>query len=138
MGVVAKQRVFLDNQLYQPTTWAAGDTVTSAKLNNIEEGILNSNCTFVVNINDGGYLDKTWQEIYNGNYYFIVDQIRWEGSAGMTDENRKCIFIISDIYVNDSDYEILAITVDSSSGIHSRLFKTDNRNSYPQIVGMEE
>ena len=57
---------------YEPTVWKAGDTVTSAKLNKMEQGIASSSS------NSGGVLivekvmnnnittlNKTWQEIYD-------------------------------------------------------------------------
>lgn len=51
---------------YTPTTWAAGDTVTAAKLNKLEQGVASSGGVLVVNI-DEEYttLDKTWQEIHD-------------------------------------------------------------------------
>ena len=56
---------------YTPTVWAAGDTVTSAKLNKMEQGIADgysSGGGLVINItveNDSATMDKTWQEIYD-------------------------------------------------------------------------
>ena len=53
---------------YEPTTWKAGDTVTSAKLNKMEQGIANSGGSFIITtsvISDNPTLDKTWQEIYD-------------------------------------------------------------------------
>ena len=48
---------------YTKNIWKSGDTVTSAKLNNMEEGIAAaSNGVFVVNDNEG-VLDKTYAEI---------------------------------------------------------------------------
>lgn len=50
---------------YTPTTWAAGDTVTAAKLNKLEQGVA-AGGVLVVHI-DEEYttLDKTWQEIHD-------------------------------------------------------------------------
>ena len=61
---------------YNPTQWSAGDTVTSAKLNKIEQGISN-NGTLEINVIEDRetgavYLDKTWQEIYNANNSIII------------------------------------------------------------------
>ena len=53
---------------YEPTTWKAGDTVTSAKLNKMEQGIANGSGTLIVhmiNEENSSTLDKTWQEIYD-------------------------------------------------------------------------
>ena len=53
---------------YTPTTWAAGDTVTAAKLNNMETGIANAVNAFIVNLTPtaldySGTMDKTVAEI---------------------------------------------------------------------------
>lgn len=55
---------------YTPTTWATGDTVTSAKLNNMETGISNAANVFVVTLTPtaldySGTMDKTVAEIYS-------------------------------------------------------------------------
>ena len=48
---------------YEPTNWQAGDIVTSAKLNKMEQGITNNaRDIFIINNNDG-LLDKTAGEI---------------------------------------------------------------------------
>ena len=54
---------------YTPTTWAAGDTVTATKLNNMETGIGNAVNKFVVTLTPtaldySGTMDKTVAEIY--------------------------------------------------------------------------
>lgn len=49
---------------YEPTNWKAGDVVTSAKLNKLEQGV-SSSSMMNVHINELGALDKTWQEIYD-------------------------------------------------------------------------
>lgn len=53
---------------YTPTTWAMGDTVTSAKLNNMETGIATGANPFVVTLTPtaldySGTMDKTPAEI---------------------------------------------------------------------------
>lgn len=63
---------------YEPTEWKAGDTVTSAKLNKIEQGIITANSKgFIVTYNDNELTDKTWQEIYdailNGQTIYLKD-----------------------------------------------------------------
>lgn len=52
---------------YTPNTWKSGDVVTSAKLNNIEQGIANAGALLVTATWDdnGCTLDKTWQEIHD-------------------------------------------------------------------------
>ena len=70
---------------YEPTNWKAGDTVTSAKLNKIEQGIVGniaSNTLIVTYYND--LTDKTWQEIadavLNGQCVYLKEIIDDEGS----------------------------------------------------------
>lgn len=61
---------------YTPNTWKSGDVVTSAKLNNMEQGIANAGAMIAHDNSDT--LDKTWQEVhdaaplvwlYNGENY---------------------------------------------------------------------
>lgn len=57
---------------YTPTEWKSGDTITSAKLNKMEQGIAaggSGGGVLVVVANMGtGALDKTWQEINDADY----------------------------------------------------------------------
>ena len=52
---------------YTPNTWANGDVITSAKLNNIEQGIANAGGGggALVLTDTEGTLNKTWQEIHD-------------------------------------------------------------------------
>ena len=54
---------------YEPTQWSAGDTVTSAKLNKIEQGIVsNSNEPLIVTLQKEGVVqtfNKTWKEVHD-------------------------------------------------------------------------
>lgn len=62
---------------YTPNTWKSGDVVTSAKLNNIEQGIANaSSGLLIVKASEDGdtvTLDKTWQEIHDAGFAVVVD-----------------------------------------------------------------
>ena len=52
---------------YTPTEWKAGDTVTSEKLNKLEQGVA-SNGALILQANREGFvetLDYTWKEIYD-------------------------------------------------------------------------
>lgn len=52
---------------YTPTVWQAGDTVTAAKLNKMEQGIASGGGIFVVNAvvsEDTNRLDKTAAEVW--------------------------------------------------------------------------
>lgn len=60
---------------YTPTTWAAGDTVTAAKLNKIEQGVAAASGVLVVHIalNDDYWVcDKTASEIWTATQSGIV------------------------------------------------------------------
>lgn len=68
---------------YTPTTWAAGDTVTAAKLNKLEQGVASSG-VLVVNITwaDGtATCDKTASEMFtayrNGGVNLIEEGEDW-------------------------------------------------------------
>ena len=55
---------------YEPTTWKSGDTITSTKLNKIENGITNAGLVKTVDIivtNDGDTMELncTWQQLYD-------------------------------------------------------------------------
>lgn len=56
---------------YEPTNWKDGDLVTSAKLNKIEQGIAAGGGVLIVHEDEGGTLDKTWQEIYDADACII-------------------------------------------------------------------
>ena len=56
---------------YEPTNWKAGDTVTSVKLNKLEQGVARAG-VLVVGIDDEtGALDKTWQEIHDAGFTVV-------------------------------------------------------------------
>jgi len=71
---------------YEPTTWKSGDTVTSAKLNKIEQGIANAGVLIVSDNN--GTLDHTYAEIIagysvmtsEGNYAILAQAAESEGA----------------------------------------------------------
>ena len=58
---------------YTPTTWAAGDTVTAAKLNKLEQGVASGGGVLVVNMVNlnTGELDKTWKEISDAGFSIL-------------------------------------------------------------------
>ena len=65
---------------YTPTNWKADDTVTSAKLNKIEQGIasaMNSGNILIVNVRSdyegNAILDKTWEEIRDAGIAILRD-----------------------------------------------------------------
>jgi len=63
---------------YEKQTWQTGDTVTSAKLNHMEDGIASAGGggtgggVLIVGINmQTMTLDKTWQEIHDADMAFL-------------------------------------------------------------------
>ena len=59
---------------YSPTTWESGDTITSAKLNKIEQGIASAGGGaggLVVRFSNNA-LDKTWQEIHDAAPFVVL------------------------------------------------------------------
>lgn len=55
---------------YNKNTWETGDTVTAAKLNNMENGITANDKFFITSViydEDGGVyeIQNTWQELYD-------------------------------------------------------------------------
>lgn len=58
---------------YTPNTWATGDTITAAKLNNMEQGIASAGGgILVVDIDaETDSLTKTWQEISDAGMSFL-------------------------------------------------------------------
>lgn len=57
---------------YTPNTWKSGDVVTSAKLNNIESGIVNS--VLVVTADENNALDHTYAEIEAANFVVFKNE----------------------------------------------------------------
>ena len=58
---------------YEPTNWTAGDTITSAKLNKLEQGVANGGGILIAHLDTGtSTLDKTWQEIHDADVCYII------------------------------------------------------------------
>ncbi len=110
---------------YNPTQWSAGDTVTSAKLNKIEQGISNNGILEINLVFDEEtgtqHLDKTWQEIYNANIS-IINLPSDEKDASYLPIRSIVISIGQD----DEDYFVLATV-----GNTSVLFFAATPNDYP-------
>lgn len=106
---------------YEPTNWKAGDTVTSAKLNKIEQGIAKSGVLVVNAIGETGTLDKTWQEIHDAGLAVL-----WiDGDLG----------IVCSIGTNAGAYEIVASVFNNQDGMWGLLtFLTDSADGYPVFM----
>lgn len=57
---------------YEPTTWKSGDTVTSAKLNKLEQGVAGAGSGILLVHNVNGTFDKTWQEIHDAGVAIVI------------------------------------------------------------------
>ena len=108
---------------YTPTEWKAGDTVTSAKLNKIEQGIASaggggtSDILIVHSNND--VLDKTWTEIRDANISFIVTKI---SEQDLTNGGSETDLIISTNYF-DGEFKVITVS--------NKEYITDSIDGYP-------
>ena len=113
---------------YEPNVWKDGDLVTSAKLNKMEQGIVNATSSGatsptanLVAIMTSDTLDKTWQEIYDKNISVIIDASTDNGG------NREFLHIMA-IGQSDSKWMIAASGL---SGVVTLVASTVN--DYPKI-----
>lgn len=97
---------------YEPTNWKAGDTVTSAKLNKMEQGIAGGTNILLVEANSSIVeeemvimLNKTWQEIFDADMSLIVE----------VEEDGKSFDYVTDVYVHQGDYVVSADKGDFTS-----------------------
>lgn len=103
---------------YEPTNWKAGDVVTSAKLNKIEQGIAAGGGVLIAHDEDGT-LDKTWQEIYDADVCIIVETIE----NSFKDRSYVGQTIIEGLE-DDKEYKIYI-------GGTSNLYTASSPESYP-------
>lgn len=104
---------------YEPTTWKSGDTVTSAKLNKMEQGIANAGGGGLVVTDTEGTLNKTWQEIHDAALTGVVAVLN------MSSETTFSITFVE--YVGESGGEYYLDTMKSTS------YLTDSADGYPVI-----
>lgn len=105
---------------YTPNTWESGDVITSAKLNNIEQGIANagSGGILVAHIDEATMtLDKTWQQINDAD----LAVIKLEFSDAPDDISTA---MIVETLIDNGDY-----LVNISGG--AIQFITDSADGYP-------
>lgn len=113
---------------YTKNTWKSGDTVTSAKLNNIEDGIASSGAFMVHGtISDGTVtLDKTWKEIYN------AVQEKYVGIIIRPAEG--VVVNLPIIGVESFDSTFVIATIGAGEGLETTTFMTDSEDGYPMYV----
>lgn len=106
---------------YEPTQWSAGDTVTSAKLNKMEQGIAANGGILIVHVieneNNPTTLDKTWQEIHDADVCYVIYH---------DDELSTCDLIAS-TSINDNKYRVMII---SFTGL-PQYYVADSHSDYP-------
>ncbi len=113
---------------YNPTQWSAGDTVTSAKLNKMEQGISNSGVleihAVISNPKSGVIsLDKTWQEIYNANNSVIMTPSGSEEFPMRTN--------VINVGYNGLTFVVLCFI----DGTRPMMFSAETPNDYPTLLG---
>lgn len=109
---------------YTPTNWKAGDTVTSAKLNKMEQGIANN--ILIVEITtdeetEKQVMNKTWQEIFDADYAICVRH------GGTGESYGKDYISISGVGFNNSQYSVIVNILGEDV-----LFTATSADEYPR------
>ena len=119
---------------YEPTNWKSGDTVTSAKLNKMEQGIASAVFKPIAIMDEQTgtiTLDKTWQEILDANYAVIV---------APHDSNEGFDYItVSSIYTRPkegggTEYSVLCVTFSAEGAVIPLTLTTDSADGYPSAI----
>lgn len=110
---------------YEPTNWQAGDVVTSAKLNKMEQGIARNDVveciTEDITFSSNAALNKTWQEIWDNNYTSIMIT---NGSS----KQYGSIIGLSEA-TDDSPYIVMIVTTSSP-----KTFSCISPDDYPSYT----
>lgn len=113
---------------YEPTNWKAGDIVTSAKLNKIEQGIATNKKILIADFNqDNGALNKTWQEIYDADISFIR----------IENENLGQKSISPVIEMRNTVAGCFIVCFDSESTNFTVIFTANSPDDYPILAAPE-
>lgn len=111
---------------YSKTTWANGDVITAAKLNNMENGIDGATSLIAAITIDGDdkTLDKTWQEIYDA----LAAGIPVYAQQVMEGVVAALFPIVTAL--NDDGYVVM-VTSEVSQAIAIDTYTALTANSYP-------
>ena len=117
---------------YQKNTWASGDVVTSAKLNNIEDGIAGGGVLVIGLTYDSGadvyHLDKTWKEIHDASFAIIVDDI--------TEERTQLEYI--SIMMDNLQSQGEGFTIETfkvgGDAVYSGFWLAESEDGYPAMM----
>ena len=111
---------------YTPTTWAAGDTVTAAKLNKLEQGVA-SGGVLVVKFTagrDGWTCDKTYAEIVlaitSGTPLMCLTANSETGNVKYSDYNQAVDALFFE--VDESTLYVFTLTIDSSNSVSEATY----------------
>lgn len=112
---------------YTPTNWKAGDTVTSAKLNKMEQGIANNINILIVEITtdeetEKQVMNKTWQEILDADYAICVEYV----------EIGKIYYSINSVVIEEGTY-----MVNVPRGNRFITFEAQSADEYPMTSSSE-
>lgn len=114
---------------YTPTEWKSGDTVTSAKLNKMEQGIANSGGSFIITasaLSNNHTLDKTWQEIYD------AAEAHQDIKLIFTATNNITYAPLLSIFIDDGTYYVVFLKI-SENSVSTYLFTALSANNYPSL-----
>lgn len=125
---------------YDPTVWKSGDTITSAKLNKLENGLAEASGggtgggVLVLNITQDGTLDKTWLEIKNA---LNAGQVVTIANYSITPNEGMFAHIVY-AKVEDGAYKVVIQEyLEPASGnvwqISALEASTDSENGYPAL-----
>lgn len=95
---------------YTPTTWATGDTITSTKLNKMEQGIANAG-NIMIATDSSTTLDKTFAEIYNALHDGIPVYLKHITEVDGPGTDYACNVILGSIFMAikyDTNYRVYA------------------------------
>ena len=115
---------------YEPTNWKAGDTVTSMKLNKMEQGIASSSA-FIVHATASGNtftLDKTWKEIHDA-----AQQEKYVCIIVHPIEAAVMNFPVIGVGSMDSRFIVQVINYDRELLVLA-TYETDSENGYPTMA----
>lgn len=116
---------------YEPTNWKAGDVVTSAKLNKLEQGvaggILIVHSEKIGSTESNRRLDKTWMEIhnalFNGTIVLVLTDLTDEYA-----ENVLVSFITRVFTAHEQQPQLYYVYINNSEDGYT----TDSANGYPE------
>ena len=114
---------------YTKNTWQTGDVVTSAKLNNIENGVGVAYPLLVGTDGDTGNLTATWQTIFDKMHSGGLVFIQLVSTA-----THEYAIRVKDAQLDGDEYWIETEPDDSTP----LLFKCDSADGYPEPYSDEE